>query len=257
MPTEAMDRECTLIVPGDFAQGQDKAFYASLKEEIRSNPRQVHLDCSELHLVQSSHIGLLWVARDICSRTSTKVVLRNANGTLLDSLRVLDLAEFFGIDELPVRLPVKSASAVKSSSNEANYTSSFPASIADINAGLDGFVGFLKTLNIGDELSFNMRTVFYEVATNIRCHSGLKENDLIEFRASYENGMLTQFFQDNGMPFDPTTIETDFDPQTAAHSRRTRGFGISLIKGLVSDVTYKRTDKGNLLSLTTQCREMP
>ena len=257
MPTKTTNEECTLVVPSSFADGQDQTFYDRLEKESDRHPGQIFLDCSELGLVQSSHIGLLWLALDICKRASVVVILKNTTVVLQKSLRVLDLAEFFEIDPHSAQVPAKSATPVVSNFVETDYTSKFAANIVDIDNSLEDFVEFLHTLKIGNETSFNLRTVFYEVATNIRCHAGLQDNELIRFSASYENGLLTQVFKDTGKSFDFTAHLATLDPHSAAQKRQTRGFGISLIRGLVGKVVYKRTDKGdNVLSLTTDCREI-
>lgn len=256
MQSEIAKGSCTLVVPGDLSGGQDEEFCQRLDEAVGQRVQSIRLDCSDLDPVHSSHIGLLWRAREICRRASVKVNLANTNVGLRRTLEALDLAEHF------VARPVESLGKSSTSGGitaelAVTHTSEFVPDVAGIDLAVNDFLGWLRQWDLSEEINFDLRTVFYEVATNIRLHAGLGPDDSVCYTAIYINGELRLVFRDQGIPFDPSSHQGNIDPHTAAQNRQTRGFGISLIKRLVDDITYERVDEGaNVLSLARHCGEV-
>jgi anti-sigma regulatory factor (Ser/Thr protein kinase) len=127
----------------------------------------------------------------------------------------------------------------------------FKATINSINDALDKFRDFLMRLNLAELSAFDLETVFYEVATNIRLHGQLnKPNDLVEFTATQMPGKIFLRFTDQGQFFDPTSRKTTHDPREAYYKRQRRGLGLTMIKRMVDTISYQRVeDRFNVLSL--------
>jgi len=249
-----MRGKCLLQVPADLSSGAVGEFNDLLRKAISDHPEHLLLDCSELRSVQSNHVGLLCHARELCLEGSVKVRLENTNDALLRTLDLLDLTSLFGLpptrEEQRENISKKSDLAPKQT--VCKY--SFSADKESVDEALYAFLEFLQELQLSEEDIFGFRTIFYEVATNIRTHARPGTGDLVRFQATYESKKLLLKFEDTGVPFDPVSHESSVAPQKAALMRQTRGFGICMIKKLADDISYQRTDDGmNVLSLTRYC----
>jgi len=246
-----MTAEHTVAVPFDLSRGQDADFCRLVEEVVDYGPRNLHLDCSSLDPVHSSHIGLLWKAREICRQKSTEISLENTSDSLIRTLQALDLSDFFEISEACAQQPVMPALDPLPSQEGEQHAGDFRADAAGVDQGLREFMDLLERWRLGEETKFDLRTMFYEVATNIRCHSGLPADSRIQYRAACDESGLQLIFEDNGKPFDPLSLPDDFKPKVAARNCQTRGFGISLIRRLADDIEYThKNHTTNVLSLT-------
>jgi anti-sigma regulatory factor (Ser/Thr protein kinase) len=116
---------------------------------------------------------------------------------------------------------------------------------------MEAFLRFLNRLKLPQIIEFELRTVFYEVVTNIRMHSGISHEDPIAFSVVASPALITLRFADSGAPFDPTEHRNDDTLRTAATDGRTRGFGITMIHKLADSVRYAREgDEINVLEIT-------
>ncbi len=79
-----------------------------------------------------------------------------------------------------------------------------------------------------------------EAVTNIMRHAQLKSKDeLIRIEASILMNKLEINILDNGIAFDPETVE---DPKF--DGSRDGGFGVYLINEVMDKITYSRDDEG-------------
>lgn len=243
--------EHKIVVPFNLSAGQDVDFYRHVEEVAAQGPRSIDLDCSSLDPVHSSHIGLLWIARDICAQESVEISLENVNNSLIRTLQMLDLADIFEINEADIRWPVVATSVMRPSRKSEQHSGDFRVDTAGIDLGLHEFMELLDEWQLDEVIKFDLRTLFYEVANNIVCHSGLTTDARVQYRVACANGELQLVFEDNGKPFNPLSLSDDFDPETAARNRQTRGFGINLIRRISDDIEYTHRDNTtNVLSLT-------
>jgi anti-sigma regulatory factor (Ser/Thr protein kinase)/anti-anti-sigma regulatory factor len=241
----------TIAVPFDLSQGQDIAFYRRVEKAADQGPPNLYFDCSALKMVHSSHIGLLWKAREVCRQKSTEVTLQNTSISLIRTLQVLDLTgvfEFSDTCEYETVLPTVRQLPIVAAEPHAG---DFEADAAGVDRALYEFIELMGQWQLSEDVKFDMRTLFYEAATNIRCHSGLSPDSKIQYRATCTGGELQLVFEDSGKPFNPVLLPDNYSPETAAKHRQIRGFGISLIRRLATDVEYtRRDDTINVLSLT-------
>lgn len=239
-----------LAVPFDLSRGQDIDFCRRVEEAMDQGQSNLHLDCSALELVHSSHIGLLWKAKEICRQKSTTVTLEETSSSLIRTLRALDLMDEFTFGEACDLDLVPTTQPIPIQSGEP-HTGLFAADVAGVDQALCEFLELLDGWRLTEEMKFDLRTLFYEVATNIRCHSGLQADSRIRYRAALINGAIQLVFEDNGKPFNPTSLPDAYNPEAAAHNHQTRGFGISMIRRLADEIEYTlKNDTTNVLSLT-------
>jgi len=245
--------DCGIAVPADLQHGSDIAFRHKLKELVDHGSSEIRLDCSALDPVHSSHIGLLWQARETCEEAEIALLLNNAKAGLVRSLEVLDLLEFFTLANYAVKPDRDEEAEPHAVPSVSSCRLTFAATPAGVDEGLEDFLAFLRGLPLAKETAFDLRTAFYEVATNIRSHAGVNAGVDVAFDASLGEQGLTMVFRDRGVPFDPVSREDTLDLHKAAQDRQTRGFGLSLIKRLIDDWSYEYTDNANVLTLIKKC----
>ena len=107
-----------------------------------------------------------------------------------------------------------------------------------------------ERLNLTPELTMNLNLALEEAIANIIQHGKQKTtNELIEIIFSHNNDKLTFTITDNGEAFDPTDI-ADTDITLSAEERPIGKLGIFLIKRIMNEVTYRRENGKNILTLT-------
>ena len=71
----------------------------------------------------------------------------------------------------------------------------------------------------------------------------------MEIDAHIREDRFEFILSDSGIPFDPTSAaDPDLEPDVA--QRPVGGLGIYLVKRIMDEVTYSRTDGKNILSMT-------
>jgi anti-sigma regulatory factor (Ser/Thr protein kinase)/anti-anti-sigma regulatory factor len=227
-PTEATDR-IVIKLPVSIAPQPCSQFEADLERGIERKPRELLLDCSQLELVYSGHIRLMWRARERCEESGVALRLTSLRPDILRVLRLMDLEEFFPF---------------KVSDWSRGFADVIAADGESVREALNRFEGFLKICKMPDRVAMDVRTVFYEVATNILNHAGLDSREVIIVTAVLsEIGTQNEInlkFIDSGVPFDPSSPRPEVVLKEAASSRRTRGYGLAMIAKLADSVIYER-----------------
>ena len=234
MCTETRE-QLRISVPVVLSDKSEYKFYEELETILRNSSDTVALECSQLTHVTSSHVNLLWQTKHKCDEANKELHLAFPTKSLLRVLQILDLDELFEYehDDLP-----------------GQYSDEFGANSDSINVALDRFARFLSLADVPDVIKFELRTVFYEVATNIRTHSGLGENSPIHFIADPQTSGMTLTFEDEGPAFDPTTRAGELDLKRAARDGQKRGFGIVMIHKMVDKIDYdRRSNDTNVLTI--------
>jgi anti-sigma regulatory factor (Ser/Thr protein kinase) len=209
----------------------------------------VRIDCTGLAHVSSSWVRVLWDAHEACQKARSTMHLVSPSKGLVATLRVLDLAEFFGVVEDAHEPSTGGGSEEFLTSTTGVYTDRFAADCASIDAALEQFIQFLGRLRISKSTEFELQTIFYEVATNIRRHAQLESGSEIAFTASATAQQLVLSFVDRGIAFDPTDGYRDFDFVAAARAGQTGGFGIAMLHRMASTISYSREHDANHLTI--------
>ena len=97
-------------------------------------------------------------------------------------------------------------------------------------------------LSVGDTIKKKIFLACEEIFSNIANYSGA---DCVQFGCNKNEDKINVIFIDNGKVFNPleSKIEKDFEDFDEG------GMGISLVKQLCSDISYRNTDGKNILSL--------
>ncbi len=247
------EKHYRILVPVDLDEGAIEGFCGELEVVLEDKPNIVLIDCSRLEHATSGHINLLWEAQTKCDEAGVAMQLVSVRYGLERVLKVLDLYDLFtmGYDHVEVG----GQPPEDPSNSGVSLEIEFKSSMAGINNALRRFHDFLVRLGVPGTIAFDLEIVFYEVATNIRRHSGLSEEDSIAFSATPEKDEISLRFADSGEPFDPRSASFDFDPRMAVRKKQINGIGLTMIQRLVDDITYRRVgDRLNVVTLTKKLR---
>ena len=91
--------DISITVLYDLSDDSIHRFDRELEKLLQSVPGALILDCSNLEHATSSHINILWQARNSCKEAGVELQLNATSRGLIQILNVLDLAEFFTLDK--------------------------------------------------------------------------------------------------------------------------------------------------------------
>ena len=235
-------------LPRDFPGASDQMFLGEVERAIGEGPREIWLNCSAIERITSHGVGVLWKAYQSCADSGVALRLASPSRGLIQALCALDLNDFFEIPATPEKGRHRSGDLTEPSTGV--YSASFEATEAGINQALGHFGDHVRTLQLDSDTEFELQTLFYEVATNIRQHGDVPAGDLVQVAFVAQQDLLSLSFTDTGIPFDPTQHSAHYDFVEAAKSGQTRGFGIALIERMTDSMTYARPrDAHNMLTL--------
>lgn len=243
-------KSVALVVPTKLSAGAEEEFERALDSALAASPPSIDFDCSRLEHVSSRHVNLLWQAHLRCQEIGAAMALVAPSPGLIRVLKVLDLYDFFVADDRHSVRHLQEAVQTTVKNAETVYADEFRSNPEEIETAAHEFLGFLKGLPIPELIEFELRTIFYEVATNISSHAGIGDDGTIVFVARFEPVRLTMTFADSGVYFDPTSVSTTLDMGRAARGRQRRGFGVTMVAKLSDRMEYvRRHDAINLLTL--------
>ncbi|MEW5995684.1 MAG: STAS domain-containing protein, partial [Candidatus Zixiibacteriota bacterium] len=161
---------CSIVVPAGLSDDFLAGFDARLKSLQQKDCRVVTLDCSQLENPTSSHVNVLWRAYQSCAEAGKEVRLKSPTPALIRVLQAMDLAEFFTWDKTPVLTQQRRAAQPEPGGVTRRYFDAFVTDVGGIDKALEDFLRFVARLQLPEVTEFELRTIFYEVATNIRTH---------------------------------------------------------------------------------------
>jgi anti-sigma regulatory factor (Ser/Thr protein kinase) len=238
-----------ILVPADLDEGALDGFFAELDITLEESPREISLDCSLLDHATSGHINMLWDAQTRCERAGIPMQLLSVRFGLERVLKVLDLFDLFTVEQVTTAPGDDSPGGGKGVFIPPAFELEIRSDMDDVSESVVKLHDYLVRLGLPGSVAFDLETVFYEVATNIRRHAGLGEGEQMSIRAIPGDERITLRFADPGQPFDPTGRKTMFDPRQAIRLKQTNGIGLTMIKRLVDTISYERV--GNRLNVLT------
>jgi anti-sigma regulatory factor (Ser/Thr protein kinase)/anti-anti-sigma regulatory factor len=239
LPVKTASR-ASVVLPALLETVAGRNFEAEVAKVLTADTGELLVDCSELNQVYSGHIRLMWVAREMCRERGVALRLTSVRPDIVRILRLLDLTEFF-----PFEI----------GDGNCSYADAIPMSGESVREALRRFDDFLKQQSVPDTIVTDVRTICYEITTNIAQHGGLDSSEVVVMTAvlteSTKDREMTLHFMDSGRPFDPTEPRPLLTTQDAADSRRTRGYGLVMVARLADRVAYERfREAHNLLTVS-------
>jgi len=244
---------CTVLVPVELTEDAPDTFRAAVDSLIAKRSEAITLDCNRVDHLTSSHIKLLWGARIRCAEEGVALRLKSNSEYVWKVLKILDLDEFFIRDEDVDADPIGVVPAELIGALDG-YEDTFEAEAESIGTALERFLTYLKSISVPVGTQYVLRTLFYEVATNIRLHAAANPAEQIKFSAMLDSSGIVLTFVDNGPHFDPTEFDiSDFSYQEGSDGRRS--FGITILQKLADRLDYERLDDSkNVLILERKWR---
>ncbi len=118
--------------------------------------------------------------------------------------------------------------------------------IPDLNAFIDATA---EEIGLDMSLTMSLNLAIEEAVVNVMQYAypeGENGDVYIEILAQEE--WLTFIISDSGIPFDPTT-KRNADISLPAEDRPIGGLGIYLVRQLMDEISYRRVDNMNMLTL--------
>ncbi|MDE6005960.1 MAG: SpoIIE family protein phosphatase [Muribaculaceae bacterium] len=108
-----------------------------------------------------------------------------------------------------------------------------------------------EKLRWSDKTVFALNLIAEEAIVNVIEHSQVQAgNEGIEISISQDSHVLTLIITDKGEAFDPLANAPEVNTTLDAEEREAGGLGIFLIRNIAHDVSYRRADDKNILSIT-------
>ncbi len=250
--------DISVVVPLDLANEAVNEFTTRLTELIGKSPHEILLDCGRLKWVASRHVNLLWQAHNQCQESGVQARLINTSDKLIRVLKLLDIYDLLVCDpaDVTVRLNMQNSQPIPSAADIKNsWQIVFRPEATDIKVALERLRNYLTTLKVSDLFTFEMETVFYEIATNVRMHSGISDDERIIVRCIPSSDQLRMEFEYRGVHFDPADIDREFDINGAARQGQKHGYGLIMINRMTDGIKYAHADNGlNTLTLEKRWR---
>jgi len=235
----------SLFLPAELTPKLTTDFINQLQSAIGLGTTLIRVDCSQVENATSNHIGILWKAFDICRTEKVRFVLEEATAGLKKVLVILDLGELFGIDEIENKFIPAINQKNQLDSRIGVFSELISVTRNGVKTSLDNFLAFLREHNVPESVEMELRTVLYELLTNVIDHSELGENDNVKVMARIEINRIILTLEDTGKPFDPTSPRGPkdlVDLTAAAKDRQFKGFGLMMIRKMVDNILYRRKE---------------
>ncbi len=110
-----------------------------------------------------------------------------------------------------------------------------------------------KKLDLHDRDYFEINLILDEMCTNIFENNGTTANLEINIEIRWEKKNLNIVFQDNGIPFDPSSVSAP-DINLPLSERQAGGFGLFFVNKYSNHLHYQRVDDNNQTILRKKLR---
>lgn len=108
----------------------------------------------------------------------------------------------------------------------------------------------MEGLGLQGDIVEKMRLVLEEAFVNIIHYAYKDEKERpLEWHMTLEKGVLKVVIRDAGVAFDPCHFQANVSTEIPLQERAVGGLGIFFIKKLVDDMSYRRVDNCNELTL--------
>ena len=113
-----------------------------------------------------------------------------------------------------------------------------------------------ERLSLSEDLVFSLNLVLEEAVINVIQYAYPQDEDhTIELTAEQKNEQLVFTLKDVGIPFDSTKVSAP-DTDLAMEDRQIGGLGIYFVRQLMDEVTYKREDGMNVLTMYKKIKKV-
>ena len=109
---------------------------------------------------------------------------------------------------------------------------------------------WVEWLHVPEELNMPINLALEEAVTNVMLYAyPQNKSGQVLVESWRTNGSIYFTISDSGIPFDPT-VQQEADITLSAEERAIGGLGIHLVRQLMDEIEYERTDGKNILTLS-------
>jgi anti-sigma regulatory factor (Ser/Thr protein kinase) len=121
--------------------------------------------------------------------------------------------------------------------------------LSELDALCQKLEKFGQSMGLSQKCIFEANLALDELFTNIISYGFDDKNEhTIRITISFQNDELVFNIEDDGIPFNPTEVESP-DLECTIEECRIGGLGIHLAKNLMDEVCYQRCNEKNVLTL--------
>jgi anti-sigma regulatory factor (Ser/Thr protein kinase) len=250
MPVKSDQKSTRVMIPVDLSDDSEEYFIKQVSDIIKVSPKLVELDCSQLKWVTSRHVNLIWRSYSISREAGIKIKLTNTTERLIRVLKVLDIYDLLPSEAAETTQTISIDSIPKNIPLDDSWEISFLPSIEEITLVQERFRNFLESLKVSDLFKFEIETVYYEIATNIRNHSAIETGEKVFLQCWPLKDKLAVEIRYQGNEFDSTNVPDVSTARVSAQKGYKRGYGLMMINRMTDNMTYTRDHNGtNILKL--------
>ncbi len=127
--------------------------------------------------------------------------------------------------------------------------------LSELDALCQKLENFGQSMGLSKKCIFEANLALDELFTNIISYGFEDKNEhTVRITISLLNDELVVSIEDDGVPFNPTKVETP-DLECTIEECRIGGLGIHLAKNLMDEVCYQRCNDKNILTLRKNIKE--
>lgn len=129
------------------------------------------------------------------------------------------------------------------------------SNLSELDSLCQNLEKFGQSLGLSKKCIFEANLALDELFTNIISYGFDDKNEhMIKITISLQNDELVFQIEDDGIPFNPTKVETP-DLECTIEECKIGGLGIHLAKNLMDEVCYQRCNRKNILTLKKNVTE--
>jgi anti-sigma regulatory factor (Ser/Thr protein kinase) len=136
--------------------------------------------------------------------------------------------------------------------SESRITLALESDVEELARVTDAIEGFCRDHGLPDDWAMELNIVLDETLTNTMFYGadGGEDRDRLRIKVDVEitDGVLIVRQEDNGKAFDPLQAE-EVDTTVPIEDRTVGGLGIHLMRKLMNELSYARTDGLNVLTM--------
>ena len=161
-----------------------------------------------------------------------------------------DIDEFVGLEDQFDDITML-CMEFKGYSNMINYQ--VPANVDLMDDMIEPIVSALKEFGVDSKKVYQMNLALEEILVNISKYAYPDNKGIIDisYEIDKENKQLKVVIKDKGKEFNPLEKE-DPDLDASVEDRQIGGLGIYIVKNMVDDIKYQRSNDENILEFTKQ-----
>ena len=127
--------------------------------------------------------------------------------------------------------------------------------LSELDALCRNLEKFGQSFGLSKKCIFEANLALDELFTNIISYGYVDKNDhTVKITITLQNDELIFNIEDDGIPFNPTAVQTP-DLECTIEECRIGGLGIHLAKNLMDEVCYQRCNNKNILTLRKNIKE--